>query len=510
LLRDIAKCLELQNISVTVNSMNLAIIFLAALCGGPTGNSYFVAPSGSDTNACTAANPCREIRKPLTFVQPGDAIYVADGVYSGFTASAVSGNATNPITVKAQGSNAYVNATVDRSDNRDNIQLSFCNYVVIDGLNATNAPRAGMRIDECTHVTVRNGHFGSNTTWGIFTDFSDDLLIENNECHHSVQQHGIYHSNSGDRPTIRGNYCHDNNGIGIHMNGDATQGGDGLITGAIVENNIIVNNGTLGGAGINMDGVQNSIVRNNLLISNHASGIAMFQIDGAQGPKGDQIYNNTIDQAADARWALQITEAAGANVVRNNIFNQRNNSTLRGCINYGTNTDVADSDYNILTGNAYVSTNNAANRMTLTQWQAGGHELHSSSNDIANLVVAPLTDYHLKTNSPAIDAGQTLAAVTTDLENLGRPDGSGTDVGAYEFGAQLIAPPVFVSLMGTNVCVSVATLDGKLYELDFRDDLTAGIWLPLTNLTGSGDVLGILDVGGAVGSKRFYRVQISP
>jgi len=37
-------------------------------------------------------------------------------------------------------------------------------------------------------------------------------------------KHGIYHSNSGDRPTLRGNYCHDNAGAGIHMNADASQG----------------------------------------------------------------------------------------------------------------------------------------------------------------------------------------------------------------------------------------------------------------------------------------------
>ena len=42
--------------------------------------------------------------------------------------------------------NAFVNATTDRSDNRDNILLSFCNSLVLDGLNATNAPRKERRI----------------------------------------------------------------------------------------------------------------------------------------------------------------------------------------------------------------------------------------------------------------------------------------------------------------------------------------------------------------------------
>jgi hypothetical protein len=136
----------------------------AAACGGPTGASYYVSPSGSDTNPCSAANPCREIRQALTLVHPDDIVHVADGLYLGFTAQSIIGGAGSPITILAQGTNVYVQATTDRSDNRDNILITFCQYMVIDGLNSTNAPRSGMRIDTSPNITVRNGHFGSNTT----------------------------------------------------------------------------------------------------------------------------------------------------------------------------------------------------------------------------------------------------------------------------------------------------------------------------------------------------------
>ena len=42
------------------------------------------------------------------------------------------------------------------------------------------------------------------------------------------------------------------------------RGADGIISGALVENNVIYNNGLGGGSGINCDGVQNSVIRNNL------------------------------------------------------------------------------------------------------------------------------------------------------------------------------------------------------------------------------------------------------
>lgn len=50
--------------------------------------------------------------------------------------------------------------------------------------------------------------------------------------------------------------------------------------------------------------------------------------------------------------------------------------------------------------------------------------------------VAPVNgDYHLQPTSAAIDAGEPLPVTTVDLDGLGRPAGSGYDMGAYEFGA---------------------------------------------------------------------------
>jgi hypothetical protein len=84
----------------------------------------------------------------------------------------------------------------------------------------------------------------------------------------SVAEHGIYVGNSGDRPVIRSNHVWGNSGSGIHMNGDLSQGGDGVISGAVVEGNVIHGNGRTGGSGINGDGLQSSrIVRGAIDIS---------------------------------------------------------------------------------------------------------------------------------------------------------------------------------------------------------------------------------------------------
>jgi hypothetical protein len=54
---------------------------------------------------------------------------------------------------------------------------------------------------------------------------------------------------------------------------------------------------------------------------------------------------------------------------------------------------------------------------------------------------APTTagNYHLQPGSPAIDRG-TNAGVTTDLDGLSRPMGTGYDIGAYEFQPRIYLP----------------------------------------------------------------------
>ena len=405
---------------------------LGGACVTSSATVWYVAPAGDDTHACSQASPCRQISKALTVVKAGDTIMVADGTYNAFTVDSLNGTSSSPITIKAQGQDANI---LPVSGVRDTIFVTYSSYIVIDGLTSFNANRAAVRIDNSPYITVQNGVFGNNAEWGIFTDFSDHLLLQNNECYGSVAQHGIYVSNSGDWPVLRGNRAHDNADAGIQLNADASQGGDGIITGALLEDNIIYNNGTAGGSAINLDGVQDSTIQNNLLYNNHASGIAMFKTDGAEGPVGNLVYNNTIVMAPDGRWALRIDSSAGANTVRDNILYNLN--TGHGGIDYTGPTDIADtdSDYNIFGGGNYaVTSDDGTTFLTLAQWQGQGHEAHSLSATSATLFVnSAANNYHLAAGSPAIDRGQTLPGVNADLEGNVRPQGASSDIGCYEY-----------------------------------------------------------------------------
>jgi len=464
-----------------------AVLLSAALADPAAAAVYHVAPVGNDGNAGTQAAPFRQIRRALQVVRAGDTVLVADGAYLGFDVRGLNGAAAAPIVIQAGGPNVNVLPTTDRPDNRDTIFVTYSSHIVLDGLHSFNANRAAVRVDQSPQVTVRNGVYGNNAVWGIFTDFSDDLLLENNDCYGSRAEHGIYVSNSGDRPRVRGNRLHDNARCGLHMNGDVWAGGDGIISGALVENNVVFNNGVGGGSGINMDGVQDSTVRNNLVYGNHATGISAYRDQGGQGPRNLRILNNTVDQAADGRWAVHISETTGPITLRNNIL--KNRHLWRGSLEFTTSQDAAntDSDYNVMD---WVTTDWGSTRISLAQWQSRGRDLHSFSAPIDGLWANPaLGDYTLPTASPALDRGAALTTapldVLVDRAGLPRPQGGAWDLGCYELAAAGIdttAPGVPGGLSATAGDASVqlrwsANPDADLagYHV-YRSDLQNGAY----------------------------------
>ena len=241
-------------------------------------------PTGSDTAAGTSAAPWKTLQHAANVVGPGDSVTARVGNYVGFDLD-TSGTAAAPIEFDADPGVLINQPNPVRT--QYGINLEDASHIVIDGFSVTGMPQAGVRSvgfdgsDFASFVTIRNVHSYNNGEWGIFTGFVNDLLIENNVTSGSVDEHGIYVSNSGDRPVIRNNISFNNHGNGIHMNGDLSQGGDGIIIGRDRERQHHLQQRHVGGgSGINMDGVQNSRIENNLIYGNHASGISLYQIDG--------------------------------------------------------------------------------------------------------------------------------------------------------------------------------------------------------------------------------------
>jgi len=430
----------------------LAVAMLCVLIAHAVGaTTYYVATTGNDGGAGTAAAPWLTLQHAGDVAKAGDSVIVAPGTYQGFRPRQ-SGTATAPIQFLAQ-PGTVVTSPGSANSNSDNIWVRDVNYIVIDGFESRNAPRAGIAVQgepdgNASGVVIRNCFCHNNGRWGIFTGFARDLLIQNNETSFSAAEHGIYVSNSGDRPTVRGNRVHDNNASGIQLNADpAEQGsdptdpqGDGIIDNAIIEANVIHDNGVAGGAAINLASVRFSTVRNNILYNNHASGIAGWDDgDGNQyGSHDNRMIGNTIVQASDGRFAVSLKDGSINNVVKDNILIHPGG---RGSLEVDASSQPGlNSDYNIVVNR--FSDN--VNFLTLAQWRAlgSGFDPHSIVSSVSAVFVNPAAnDYHPSYNSPSLNAGTLLPDLTTDIDGRPRPLGLGVDIGAYEAPVALPAAP---------------------------------------------------------------------
>jgi len=422
--------------------MRLISSLCIALIAASAANAavYYVATTGLDTNAGTSALPWATLQKAVDTIKPGDTAFVMPGTYAGFRIEN-SGTAALPKTIRAMATlSAMVNRPGPRNKHTSNIEMEdfsvTTGYWIIDGFDVYASPKYGIDLRHTTTVQVRNCRTRNSKLTGIFTAFSDHVVIQTNESA-SNGEHGIYTSNSGDYPTIRSNRIHHNYAAGIHMNGDVTAGGDGEISFAVVEKNTIYENGKGGGSAINCDGVEDSIFRNNLIYNNHASGISLYAGDAARGSSRNKVYNNTLVMPSDARWAINIPPSAAGkpNPTDNHIFNNIIYSahTWRGAISiYSPTAPGFESDYNTVV--TYFSIDNAGNHIPLSTWQSYGFDRHSRIATPDQLFVnAAAFDFRLKAGSPAINQGTSLDLdVPTDIVNVARPQLGSFDIGAYE------------------------------------------------------------------------------
>jgi len=70
-----------------------------------------------------------------------------------------------------------------------------------------------------------------------------------------------------------------------------------------------------------------------------------------------------------------------------------------------------------------------------------------------------------------------------------------------------------VQVVGNDMSLSIPSVAGETYQLQFRNSLSSGDWanVPGASVTSSiGALLTLTNFGGAVGPQRFYRFDITP
>jgi len=410
------------------------------------------APAQSLSSACTPARVlCVDdtagstqeyptIQAAANAALPGDTVLVHAGTYAQFRISR-SGTATAPIVYKTSGT---VNV---RSSSSDGIYLSRVSYVTIEGFQISNvaqrciAARDASAMSPVRGLVIRGNTCSAAGREGFYLSQVADSLIENNTVRDlsGSRGHGIYLANGGsDNTTVRRNVVYritGSQGAGIHMNGDRSVGGDGIISGVVLDGNTIYN---VNFNGISMDGVQNTTVQNNLIYNVARTGVRAFRIDGGGGPRNLRFVNNTMHMGSSASEAIETTEDLGGHVLFNNILLADNSSAPSVAIG---NASGLRSDYNAVSNRMSRGGSNVA----LSTWKGYGYDAHSVVSSASALFVAPGSDYALKSAAPAINFGVAafagINAPSVDRLNVPRPQGTAFDGGAHELRSGGSAPP---------------------------------------------------------------------
>ena len=379
---------------MTARILKLGGLFLLTLglVLGPGAASFcpartlYVAPNGADVNPGSEKSPWLTLQHAVDSALPGDVILVQSGTYAGFRVRG-SGEPDAWITLKAApNARVVINRPGPRNPHKSNIEFEtwegegIVAYWVVQGLEISDAPRYGIDVrgnakKASHHITVRQNLVHDCRLSGIFFAFVDHPLVENNQSHHNGE-HGIYVSNSGDLPKVKTNTLSYNAACGLQINADHTQGGDGIITKAVVRGNTIHTNGARGGAGINLDGVVDGLIAGNTLVRNRAGGIALYQANGAVASRDCRLERNIIRMPEGSRWAVNLAhpDCTGVSILRNQI---RSKSAVSGSIQIPTPRLAGfKSDYNKLTPR--FSTDGGKTVVSLERWRSFGHDLHST------------------------------------------------------------------------------------------------------------------------------------
>ncbi len=278
-----------SNITATLGSVTsspAATLTVTQATTAPTGNAFYVSPTGSDSNPGTLASPWQTIQHAANTAQAGDTVYVLAGVYNESVNIAVSGSAAaGPVTFESYpGQTAVVDGT----------GLTPSASATAQGLfNIVNQSYVTIQGFEIRNYTTSNANATPAGIW--VTGAGSNIQLLNNLVHNittssekngnafGIAVYGTSASASIDSITISGNQVYD-----LKTGNSETVNVDGNVTNFTISNNIIHDNDNIGIDAIGFEGVAPSssvdYARNGEI-----SGNTVYNISAIDNPgEGDQ------------------------------------------------------------------------------------------------------------------------------------------------------------------------------------------------------------------------------
>ena len=327
-----------------------------------TGNSYYMAPTGSDSNSGTISSPWKTLAHGAAAMKAGYTLYVRGGTYTGQGSSNTmpmsSGTSSAPITIKAYPGETPIFDGTGGSGSGYFVVFSNTSYVVFDGITITHYNFPILMYHTNNYITIQN------------------CALRNNGTDTGLHQ-GIYIMN--DYPTTTGN------------------------SNITIRNNIIDHQASGGICCWHGNNVKGLLIYNNVITNCH-QGILM-----GDNTQNIQIYNNTIDSCGygmDLGQAGQNIATGVLNLVmKNNIITNSSTMGIRvGSFNAGSVTGTNNLWYGNATDIQWNGSNYTIAGFQSAHPEASGNELHSISST-PSYAGASTGNYSLNSGSPAIGTG---------------------------------------------------------------------------------------------------------
>jgi hypothetical protein len=409
-------------------------------------STYYVSISGNDSWNGTIDYPWRTIQHAANTVVAGNTVYVEGGTYNEQVTITTSGRPGKYITFAAYpGQIATIDGTgiLFKYNWGGLVWIMGASYINFIGFNVTHSNFTGIMVTSNysggypSNILIQNNSINDTTSSGIYTEDGYKITYDGNEVTYAqtleavpYQQNEIVNMVRTNNFEIKNNKIHDNN----HFESIDVKEGSSL--GSIHDNTII----PIQSAGIYIDSqgknARNIDVYNNRIYNGTSSqtrGIAIATENGAT-VKDVKVYNNRVYN--NAAYGLGIASYSTGPVTdvtfsSNTVYNNSGVDSWGGgiIIEYTNATNVT-----IVNNIAYQ---NQA-RGDLVTDNGGNSALYTNLVGINPLFVNPSNqDFHLQSSSPAIDNGtspnSTVFVPAFDFDYVTRPQGTGYDIGAYEY-----------------------------------------------------------------------------
>ncbi len=419
--------------------------------------TYYVSPGGNDNDPGTDLNPWKTIQKAATTLVAGDTVYIKVGTYQERVIPQNSGSSGDYITYAANPGDSVVidgSSITLPNDWGGLFNISNKSYIKVSGLRIMNAGpnnnNTGILVDNSNYIIVENNYTYNTMSSGIGVWNSSNVIIDNNEVELAC--------NDGEQEciTVAGTDVFEIRNNNVHHGGPGTMGGEGIdakdgsLNGKVYRNQVH-NTNRLGiyvdswdKHTYNIEVYQNIVydcddcglavaaeaggmledirIFNNIAYHNGTCG---FDFAGWGEPvpshpmNNIKLINNTFYNNGYSSWGggIIVENPDAQNIViRNNICSQ--NLSFQISLESGISMSNLTVDHNLIDG-----------------YRGDIYEIYGDDyvEGDPKFVNPSGASFYLQNSSPAINKGSAVDAPGTDYTGTTRPQGSGYDIGAYEF-----------------------------------------------------------------------------